>query len=136
MQAHKVFHDSPLLDDLIHLRYQTTPDSLNILGISATNMNNDLPRYSTSEASLEMALSYAQTKYNADTRIIKLRELHYKHCEGYYSQDMQACNWPCSITEMHPEDGMTKVSTDMILWADIELLATPIRWGSGFITLL
>ncbi len=131
IQAHKAFHDSPLLDDLIHLRYQTTPESLNILGISATNMNNTLPRYSTSEASLELALDYAQKKYKADTRIIKLRDLDYKHCEGYYSQHMQACNWPCSITEMHPEDGMTKVYTDMILWADIVILATPIRWGQA-----
>jgi multimeric flavodoxin WrbA len=63
--------------------------------------------------------------------MIKLPNLEFKHCEGYYSQHMQACNWPCSITEMNPEDGMTKVYADMILWADIVILATPIRWGQA-----
>lgn len=131
IQAKKAFHDSPLLDDLKNLRYQTTPTSLNILGISATNMNNDLPRFSTSEDALEKSLAFAADHLGAETRMIKLRDLDFRHCEGYYSQHMQACNWPCSITEMNPEDGMTKVYTDMILWADIVVLATPIRWGQA-----
>lgn len=131
VKAFKAFHKSPLLDDLINLRYKTTPSSLNILGISATNMNNQLPRYSTSESSLEYALDYAREQYGASTKIIRLRDLSFRHCEGYYSQHMQACNWPCSITEMNPDDGMTQVYDDMILWADIVWLATPIRWGQA-----
>jgi multimeric flavodoxin WrbA len=31
---------------------------------------------------------------------------------------------------MEPKDGMTPVYRDMILWADIVLVATPIRWGN------
>lgn len=131
IQAKKAFHDSPLLDDLKNLRYQTTPTSLNILGISATNMHKDLPRFSTSEDALEKSLAFAAEHLGAETRMIKLRDLEFRHCEGYYSQHMQACNWPCSITEMNPEDGMTKVYADMILWADIVVLATPIRWGQA-----
>ena len=129
--AQKAFHPSPELEDLINLRYQTTPNSLNILGISTTNMNNQLERFSTSEDALEKALKYASESYGAQTKSIRLRDLNFRHCEGYYSQHMQACNWPCSITEMQPDDGMTSIYREMILWADIVLLATPIRWGQA-----
>jgi len=116
--------------DLIKLDYQTTPDSKNILGISTTNMNDALPRYSTSEAALEIALDYAKEHYGAATKMLKLRDLGFRACGGYYSQHVNACTWPCSITEMKPKDGMTQVYRDMILWADIVMIATPIRWGN------
>jgi nitrite reductase/ring-hydroxylating ferredoxin subunit/multimeric flavodoxin WrbA len=131
VKAKKATHDLSALDDLINLKYQTTPQSLNILGISTTNTNKDIPRYSTSEAALEKALDYAKETHGAATKMIKLRDLSFRHCEGYYSQHMNACSWPCSITEMQPDDGMTQVYRDMILWADVVLLSTPIRWGNA-----
>jgi nitrite reductase/ring-hydroxylating ferredoxin subunit/multimeric flavodoxin WrbA len=130
VKAHRELHDLKVIEDLIKLDYQTTPDSKNILGISTTNMNAALPRYSTSEAALEMALGYAKERHSASTKMLKLRDLGFRACEGYYSQHMNACTWPCSITEMKPKDGMTQVYRDMILWADIVLVATPIRWGN------
>ena len=129
VKAHREMHDLKVIEDLIKLDYQTTAESKNVLGISTTNMNNDLPRYSTSEAALEMALDYAKEHHGAATKMLKLRDLGFRACEGYYSQHMNACTWPCSITEMKPKDGMTQVYRDMILWADIVLVATPIRWG-------
>jgi nitrite reductase/ring-hydroxylating ferredoxin subunit/multimeric flavodoxin WrbA len=129
-KAHRELHDLKVIEDLIKLDYQTTADSKNILGISTTNMNAALPRYSTSEAALEIALDYAKEKHGAATKMLKLRDLGFRACEGYYSQHMNACTWPCSITEMKPKDGMTQVYRDMILWADIVLVATPIRWGN------
>jgi len=129
-KAHRELHDLKVIEDLVKLDYQTTAESKNILGISTTNMNNDLPRYSTSEAALEMALDYAKEHHGAETKILKLRDLGFRACEGYYSQHMNACTWPCSITEMKPKDGMTQVYRDMILWADIVMIATPIRWGN------
>ena len=48
------------LKDLMELKYQTTTNSLNILGISTTNMNDNLERESTSEISLNKALSYSK----------------------------------------------------------------------------
>lgn len=131
IKAKKARHDLSAIDDLVNLKYQTTPDSLNILGISTTNMNGQLPRYSTSEAALENALQYAADKYGANTKLLKLRELSFRACEGYYSQHINACTWPCSITEMNPNDGMTQVFRDMVLWADVVLMATPIRWGNA-----
>lgn len=129
-KAHRELHDMKIIEDLVKLKYQTTPRSKNILGISTTNMNELLPRYSTSEAALELALNYAKKTHGAKTKLLKLRELGFRACEGYYSQHMNACTWPCSITEMEPNDGMTTVYRDMILWADIVLVATPIRWGN------
>ena len=131
IKAKKAQHDLSALDDLIHLKYETTGTSLNILGISTTNMNDELSRFSTSEDALENALKYASEKHGASTKMIKLRELNFRHCEGYYSQHMNACTWPCSITEMDAKDGMTQVYRDMVLWADVILLATPIRWGNA-----
>jgi nitrite reductase/ring-hydroxylating ferredoxin subunit/multimeric flavodoxin WrbA len=130
-KAHRELHDLKIIEDLVKLEYQTTPGSKNILGISATNMNNELPRYSTSEAALQLALDYAKEEHGASVKMIKLREHGFRSCEGYYSQHMNACTWPCSITEMQPDDGMTQVYRDMILWADIVLLSTPIRWGNA-----
>lgn len=123
-------HDDDL-DDLRKLQYQTTPDSLNVLGISTTNLNQDIPRATTSELALEQALAHAKTEYGAETKLIKLRELTFRHCEGYYSRHERACTWPCSIAEMEPEDGMIGVYRAMVLWADVVILATPIRWGNA-----
>ncbi len=130
-KAHRELHDLKIIEDLVKLQYQTTAESKNILGISATSMNDALPRYSTSEAALEKALEYAQAHHGASTKMLKLREMGFRACEGYYSQHLNACTWPCSITEMQPDDGMTQLYRDMILWADIVLVATPIRWGNA-----
>ncbi len=129
-KAHRELHDLGIIEDLVKLKYQTTAESKNILGISTTNMNDALPRYSTSEAALELALEYAQKHHGAATKTLKLRDLGFRACEGYYSQHMNACTWPCSVTEMQPDDGMTEVYKQMILWADVVLVATPIRWGN------
>lgn len=118
------------LFDLRSLKYQTSPTSLNVLGISTTNMNSKIPRPSTSESSLELALDIAKTEFGAETRIIKLRELGFRTCEGYYSKHVKACTWPCTISEMDSSDGMNEVYRAMVLWADIVLVATPIRWGN------
>ncbi len=131
VKAHREHVNSPLLEDLIKLKYQTSENSLNILGISTTNLSPNLPRFSTSEDALEKCLLYAAEKHGASTKMVKLRELEFRNCEGYYSQHSHACTWPCSITEMNPEDGMTEVYESMILWADIVIVSTPIRWGNA-----
>jgi len=131
VKAFKAKHDFDPLSDLTNLEYQTTAGSLNILGISTTNLNNKLPRESTSDNALEVALSFAKTEYGAQTKMIKLRDLSFRHCEGYYSRHEQACTWPCSISEMKPDDGMTEVYRAIVLWADVVILATPIRWGNA-----
>ena len=107
------------------------PGPLRVVGISTTVMDNDHPRYSTSEALLESALGHVQTHHGLETRMVKLRELSFRACEGYYSKSAQACTWPCSISQMVPDDGMNAVYENLVFWADVVLVATPIRWGSA-----
>ncbi|MCF8382351.1 MAG: NAD(P)H-dependent oxidoreductase [Chlorobium sp.] len=127
----RAVHEDERLADLRNLDYHTTPDSLHVLGISATNMNRSLPRPSTSETALQAALDFAASEYGAETRMIRLRDLEFRHCEGYYSRHEEACTWPCSITSMNPDDGMSELYRALVLWADVVLLATPIRWGNA-----
>ncbi|MEI6846474.1 MAG: Rieske 2Fe-2S domain-containing protein [Chlorobiaceae bacterium] len=124
-------HDVDPVADLRKLDYQVTEKSINVLGISTTNMNRDLPRLSTSETALQNALEFAASEFGAATKMIKIRDLNFRHCEGYYSRHERACTWPCSISEMDPDDGMNEVYRSMVLWADAVILATPIRWGNA-----
>jgi multimeric flavodoxin WrbA/nitrite reductase/ring-hydroxylating ferredoxin subunit len=106
------------------------PGPLRVAGISTTNMDVANPRYSTSDALLEAALAHAAGR-GCETRLIRLRELRFRACEGYYSKSARACTWPCSITEMDAADEMDRVYDAMVFWADVVLVATPIRWGAA-----
>jgi nitrite reductase/ring-hydroxylating ferredoxin subunit/multimeric flavodoxin WrbA len=109
-----------------------TDTSVRVLGISTTNMNDDkTPRTSTSESALQFALDYAKKRYSAETVMLKLRQLNFRHCEGYYSKNSKACIFPCSISEMDPEDQMIQVYYRVIVWADVVMVSTPIRWGNA-----
>ncbi len=104
---------------------------IRIVGISTTAQDPANPRYSTSEALLEVAILHAQQKLKCQTRLLKLSELKFRACEGYYSKSAHACTWPCSITQMDDSDQMTPVYEALVHWADVALLATPIRWGQA-----
>ena len=104
---------------------------IRVVGISTTVMDRANPRISTSDLLLEAAVGHAATAGRADTRLIKLNDLRFRHCEGYYSKSAHACTWPCSITQMDPEDQLDQVYEAIVHWADVLLLATPIRWGSA-----
>ncbi len=105
--------------------------AVRVVGISTTNMDTANPRYSTSDALLEHALRHAAGALGAETRLIRLAELRFRHCEGYYSKSARACTWPCSITQMDPDDQLDRVYEALVHWADVFLIATPIRWGAA-----
>ena len=65
------------------------------------------------------------------TRLVRLAELSFRACEGYYSKAARACTWPCSITQMDPADQMEQVYEGLVHWADVVIVATPIRWGAA-----
>jgi nitrite reductase/ring-hydroxylating ferredoxin subunit/multimeric flavodoxin WrbA len=102
-----------------------------VLGISTTAMDDGNPRYSTSEALLEVALDHARSALDCDTKLVRIRDLAFRHCEGYYSKSASACTWPCSITQMDANDRMDVVYDAVVFWADAVIVATPIRWGSA-----
>src|SRR5262249_48665189 len=64
-------------------------------------------------------------------RLIRLSELKFRNCEGYYSKSAEACTWPCSITQMDADDQLDRVYEAVVHWADVVLIATPIRWGAA-----
>ncbi len=100
-----------------------------VLGISTTAMDATNPRFSTSDHLLEAALTHARTSLAAETRLVRLRDLQFRACEGNYSKAAHACTWPCAITERDPEDQLTAVYAGLVQWCDVMLLSTPIRWG-------
>jgi len=104
---------------------------IRVAGISTTHMDREHPRYSGSEALLETALAHAQSALACETRLLRLDDLRIRNCEGYYSKHARACTWPCSITQMDPDDQMDQVYEALVHWADVVLLATPIRWGGA-----
>ncbi len=126
-KRHKVPHQPhSLARPIVHL-----PGTIRVAGISTTAMDEAYPRVSTSEELLNAALDHATTSLGAESRLIRLSELKFRHCEGYYSKSAQACTWPCSITQMDPDDQMDRVYEAIVHWADVILLATPIRWGAA-----
>ncbi len=102
-----------------------------ILGISTTAMTADHPRYSTSDALLEHGLQTAASEAACETRLIRLRDLQFRSCEGFYSKAARACTWPCSITQMDASDQLDQVYEGLVHWADAIVVATPIRWGNA-----
>ncbi|MBP9114240.1 MAG: NAD(P)H-dependent oxidoreductase [Polyangiaceae bacterium] len=100
-----------------------------VVGISTTVMQKDYPRYSTSEALLETALAHAEAAGH-ETKLVKLRDLSFRACEGFYSKGARACTWPCSITQMDPNDQLDQVYEALVHWGDVFIVATPIRWGA------
>ncbi|MFN8583260.1 MAG: Rieske 2Fe-2S domain-containing protein [Gemmatimonadaceae bacterium] len=112
-------------------RIERAPGPIRVVGISSTNMDLANPRYSTSDALLDIALEHAATTLDAETRKVRLAALKFRQCEGYYSKSAHACTWPCSITQMDPADEMAEVYEAVVHWADVILVATPIRWGNA-----
>ena len=104
---------------------------IRVVGISTTAMTIDHPRFSGSDALLEAALDHARRKLQLETQYIKLRDLNFRPCEGYYSKSAKACTWPCSITQLDPTDQLDRVYEAIVHWADVILIATPIRWGNA-----
>jgi nitrite reductase/ring-hydroxylating ferredoxin subunit/multimeric flavodoxin WrbA len=105
--------------------------ALRVVGISTTAMDESHPRYSTSDDLLQTSLEHAEKNLGAQTRLIRLSELSFRSCEGYYSKSAKACTWPCSITQMDPKDQMDRVYEAVVFWADVILVTSPIRWGSA-----
>ena len=100
-----------------------------VAGISTTNMDEANPRYSTSDALLGVALDHARDELGCEAKLIRLSSLKFRTCEGYYSKSSNACTWPCSITQMDASDELTEVYEALVHWADVVIVATPIRWG-------
>ena len=103
---------------------------LRLLGLSTTAMDAQNPRFSGSDHVLAAAVEEA-ARLGAETKTIRLNDLRFRNCEGYYSKSSHACTWPCSITQMDSEDQMDQIYEALVHWADAIIIATPIRWGAA-----
>src|SRR5262245_28832373 len=103
---------------------------LRLAGIATSAMDAANPRFSGSDHLLDHALQEARN-LGAQTRLIRLNDLKFRACEGYYSKSARACTWPCSITQMDAKDQMDQVYEALVHWADAVIVASPIRWGSA-----
>jgi multimeric flavodoxin WrbA len=110
---------------------ERAPGPLRVGGISTTAMDRKYPRFSTSEHLLGVALDHARASLGAEAKMIRLNDLNFRNCEGFYSKAAKACTWPCSITSMDQSDQLDQVYEMAVHWADILLIATPIRWGAA-----
>jgi len=108
---------------------ERAPGPLRMVGVSTTVMDMGNPRFSGSEHLLDHALKAAADR-GAQTRLIRLNDLKFRACEGYYSKAARACTWPCSITQMDENDELDRVYEAFVHWADAIIVATPIRWGA------
>ncbi len=106
------------------------PGPLRLAGISTTAMDARHPRFSGSDHLLGHAIR-AAAALGAETRHIRLNDLKFRACEGYYSKAAGACTWPCSITQMDKDDGLDPVYEALVHWADAIIIASPIRWGAA-----
>ncbi|MCY3019101.1 MAG: NAD(P)H-dependent oxidoreductase [Planctomycetota bacterium] len=106
------------------------PGQVRVVGLSTTAMNHERPRFSTSDYLLETALTHAREKLGAETKLIKLNDLSFRACEGYYSRGADTCTWPCTITQQDASDQMKEVYEALVFWGDVILVGTPIRWGA------
>ena len=106
------------------------PGGLRLAGIATSAMDAENPRFSGSDHLLNHALK-AAADHGAETKLIRLNELRFRACEGYYSKSALACTWPCSITQMDDKDEMDRVYDALVHWADAVIVASPIRWGTA-----
>lgn len=123
---HSVAHPHPLGRPV-----KREPGPVRVVGISTTAMDAKNPRFSASDELLAHALKSVEGDLGAQTKIIRLNDLAFRTCEGYYSKHIRACTWPCSITQMDPADQLDRVYEAIVHWADVVLVATPIRWGAA-----
>jgi nitrite reductase/ring-hydroxylating ferredoxin subunit/multimeric flavodoxin WrbA len=111
-------------------KVERVPGPLRLAGIATSAMDAANPRFSGSDHLLGHALR-AGGSLKAETRLIRLNDLKFRPCEGYYSKAAQACTWPCSITQMDAADQMDQVYEALVHWADVVIVASPIRWGTA-----
>lgn len=110
-------------------KVERAPGPIRVAGIATSPMDEANPRFSGSDHLLRHALDSCAI-HGAESKLIRLNELKFRACEGYYSKSAHACTWPCSITQMDESDQLDRVYEAMVHWADAIIIATPIRWGA------
>ena len=89
------------------------------------------PRYSTSDALLEHALEHAAQIRGADTRHGPAPRSGFPAVRGQLLQGEPRLHLALRHHRARPHDQLTEVYEGLVHWADVVILATPIRWGAA-----
>jgi hypothetical protein len=120
-----------------YLRNAQARTSINIMLITCSTVNGDDEpvRVPSSEQIGLDTLELARRLYpdqEIQTKVFKLREIDFAHCEANYSVSGHYCTWPCWISQRMAQlgkaDPLTELYYSLVDWCDIVLIATPIRW--------
>ena len=87
---------------------QRVDGPIRVLGISTTTMTAGQPRYSTSEDLLESALRHAKETLGCETRLIAVRNLKFRECEGFYSKSPAPAPGPARSRRWMPTTRWTR----------------------------
>ena len=105
---------------------------MRVAGISATAQDPANPRYSTSEALLQVALAHARgTPSTARRGSSNWPNSDSAPAKVITPRARRPAPGPVPSPKMDDTDQMTEVYEAMVHWADVVLLATPIRWGQA-----
>ncbi len=115
--------------------------TINYLWIWCSTINHDdaIPRLPTSTKIMNYALETAKSfdpNIIVQTKIHILEDINFDHCEANYSMQWNYCTWPCWISQRMAKiwkaDPLTQIYNDLIDWADVVIIATPIRrWSAS-----
>ena len=78
------------------------------LGISTTAMDAAQSALLDLRSLLEVGARARRARSAPRRSCMRLRDLKFRNCEGYYSKSARACTWPCSITQMDPTDQLER----------------------------
>ena len=107
------------------------PGPIRVLGLSTTAMDAAFPRYSTSDALLEMALAHAGA-LGAETQAHQgQRRSGCGTARGTTRRAPTPAPGPARSRRWIPKDEMAQVYEALVFWADAVILSSPIRWGSA-----
>ncbi len=88
------------------------------------------PRFSTSEHLLEVALAHAAT-VGAESKLIRLNDLGFPALRGLLLKAAPRLHLALFHHPMDQTDQLDAVYEMAVHWADILIIATPIRWGAA-----
>ena len=102
-----------------------------VLGISTTAMDDANPRFSTSDALLEHALAHARDTSPPTRSASACASSPSATAKATTRRRRAPAPGPAPSPSAIPSDQLTAVYEGLVHWADVVLVATPIRWGNA-----
>ena len=132
VQQHSLQQQS---NNYLHNAQSRTSINIMLITCSTVNKDDEPTRVPSSEQIGLDVMELAHKLYpdhEIQTKVFKLREIDFAHCEANYSISGHYCTWPCWISQRMAQlgkaDPLTELYYSLVDWCDGVLIATPIRW--------